>query len=87
MKKLLFLIMLFCSISVFAQEEKYQLSDDDYQNEKVEMADTMRQSGKIYVVVAVVITIFAGLVFYLVRLDKKVSQLEQDITAQGKEEA
>ncbi|MCV9388469.1 CcmD family protein [Reichenbachiella ulvae] len=87
MKKLLFLVLLLCSTSLFAQEEKYQLSEDDYQNESVEMADTMRQSGKIYVVVAVVITIFAGLVFYLVRLDKKVSRLEQDIEAQGKEKA
>ncbi len=63
-----------------AQDEKYKITDEDYSNEKVEMADTMRQSGKIYVVVAVILTIFAGFIFYMVRLDKKVSALEKDIT-------
>ena len=43
----------------------------------VEMADTMRSSGKIYVVVGVVLIIFAGFVFYLVSLEKKVGALEK----------
>ena len=46
-------------------------------NEPVEMADTMRSNGKIYVVIAVILTILTGLIFYLVRLDKKISKLEQ----------
>jgi hypothetical protein len=33
-------------------------------------------NGKLGVVVAVVITILAGILFYLVSLDKKISQLE-----------
>ena len=45
---------------------------------KVEMADVMRSNGKIYVVVAVVITILAGLIIYLIRLDRKMSRLEKD---------
>lgn len=44
----------------------------------VEMADGMRQSGKIYVVIAVILTILAGLIFYLVRLDRKITRLEKD---------
>jgi CcmD family protein len=44
-----------------------------------EMADTLRQSGKIYVVVAAVVIIVAGLLFYLISLDRKVSKLEQEI--------
>lgn len=80
MKKYIFLFLLFCSTLLFAQEEKYKVSEKDYVNEQVEMADAMRQSGKIYVVVAVVITIFAGLIVYLIRLDKKVSRLEKDLT-------
>lgn len=44
----------------------------------VEMADTMRQNGKIYVVVAVILTIFAGIIIYLIRLDRKISRLEKD---------
>ena len=47
------------------------------QNNTVEMADTMRQSGKIYVVVAVVLAILIGLFLYLIRLDKKISKLEK----------
>ena len=44
----------------------------------VEMADTMRSSGKIYVVIAVILTILAGLVLYIIRLDKKMSKLEKE---------
>jgi len=43
------------------------------------MASTMRSNGKIYVVVAVLATIVAGLFFYLIRIDKKVSKLEKDL--------
>ena len=46
------------------------------QNETVEMADSMRSNGKIYVVVAVILTIFAGIILYLIRLDRKISKLE-----------
>lgn len=37
----------------------------------------MRSEGKIYVVMAVVITILAGLILYLLRLDRKLSKLEK----------
>jgi len=46
-------------------------------NEPVRMADTMRSNGKIYVVIAVILTILTGLILYLVRLDRKISKLEQ----------
>ena len=45
--------------------------------EKVDMADAMRSNGKIYVVIAVILTIFAGIIIYLIRLDKKMSRLEK----------
>lgn len=54
------------STAVFAQETQ------------PEMADVMRSNGKIYVVVLVLATIFAGLIIYLVRLDRKVSKLEKN---------
>ncbi|UXP33569.1 CcmD family protein [Reichenbachiella agarivorans] len=81
MKKLLFVLLLTLSLQAAAQDEKYQVTEGDYTNERVEMADAMRQSGKIYVVVAVVMTIFAAMVIYLVRLDKKVGKLEKELTA------
>lgn len=42
-----------------------------------EMADVMRSNGKIYVVVAVILTIFAGIILYLIRLDRKITKLEK----------
>jgi hypothetical protein len=67
MKQLiLFLSFLLLNVYVFAQ------------GNGVEMADTMRSNGKIYVVVAVILTIFAGIIIYLVRLDRKISRLERD---------
>jgi hypothetical protein len=47
------------------------------QDNGAEMADNMRKEGKIYVVIAVILTIFAGLVLFLVRLDRKISKLEK----------
>ncbi len=44
-----------------------------------EMADALRANGKIYVVVLVIVIIISGLLAYLVRLDRKVSRLEQEV--------
>ena len=46
--------------------------------QNVNMADAMKENGKIYVVIAVMLTILAGLVLYLVRLDRKISRLEKN---------
>ncbi len=74
MKKLaVALLPLFCSILSGAQD-----------NRPVEMADTMRSNGKIYVVVAVILAIFAGIILYLVRLDRKISRLEKDDPSNSK---
>lgn len=42
-----------------------------------EVATGLRADGKIYVVVAVVVTILLGLVIYLISLDRKISRLEK----------
>lgn len=44
----------------------------------VEMADSFRSEGKIYVVLAVVLIILMGLFLYLIRIDKKLAMLEKD---------
>lgn len=44
---------------------------------EVEMADSLRQDGKIYVVIVVLLTVLGGLILYLVSLDRKVSKLEK----------
>ncbi len=65
MKKMLsLLIALMASANLFAQE--------------VEMADALRADGKIYVVVAVVCAMLAGLLFYVIRLDRKITRIEKE---------
>lgn len=41
--------------------------------------DFMRSIGKIYVVVAVIIAIFMGIVLFLIYLDRKLTKLENQI--------
>ncbi|MBT3647684.1 MAG: CcmD family protein [Flavobacteriales bacterium] len=61
---LLFLMVLISATPLFAQ---------DY----AEMADVMRDNGKIYVVVGVIVLIFAVLFGYLVFLGRKLNKLEE----------
>lgn len=71
MKKLVSLFfLLFVFLVAIAQ-------GGDMGNEQPEMADALRSNGKIYVVVAVVVTILLGLFIYLFRLDRKISKLER----------
>ena len=79
MKKYLIIFLLFLSLSAFAQDGAYSITEEDYSNTSVEMADTMRANGKIYVVVAVVMTVFAGLIFYTVVIDRKISKIEKEV--------
>jgi CcmD family protein len=67
MKKLLILIVLILScISVFAQTST-----------QPEMADVMRSSGKIYVVIATIAIIFIGLAIYLFSIDRRLKKIEK----------
>ena len=52
----------------------------------VEMADQLRADGKIWVVVAVIATVFAGIVVYLIRLDRQIGKLEKEVKNQLKDE-
>lgn len=45
----------------------------------VEMADQMRQDGKIWVVVGVISIVFVGIIVYLVSLDRKITKIEKQI--------
>lgn len=70
------IFFLFCSLSVLAQE-KQEITEQDYTNQQVEMADSFRADGKIYVLVAVIGLILGGLLTYAVLIDRKVSKLEK----------
>jgi hypothetical protein len=45
--------------------------------QKTDDTSAMASNGKIYVVMAVCLTILAGIFIYLVRIDRKVSSLEK----------
>ena len=64
----LVLTMLLFIVSISAQA----------QNE-VEMADTMRSNGKIYVVVGVILIVLVGLFIYMFSIERKVKNLERKI--------
>lgn len=68
MKKLTVLVLLMLSfVHVFAQKSA-----------AVEMDDLLRSSGKIYVVVATIVIIFAGLAFYLFSIDRRLKKIEKE---------
>ena len=65
------LIALIVSMATFGAKAQGANTNDS-------MASLMRSNGKIYVVVAVVLTILLGLIAYLIRLDRKISKLEKE---------
>lgn len=48
------------------------------QDSKSDFGELMRSNGRIYVVIAVMLTILTGLILYLIRLDRKISKLEKE---------
>lgn len=48
------------------------------QTSTTQNSDIMSSNGKIYVVMAVVVTIVTGLLVYLFQLDRKIKNLEKD---------
>ena len=60
---LIILFSLFCASSYAQKAEP-------------EMADVMRSEGKIYVVVAILLLVLAGVAAYLFLLDRKITRLE-----------
>lgn len=78
MRKYFLVLLMICSLNLVAQN-KVQVEEEDYQNTRVEMADAMRADGKIYVVVAVLVVMFAGLLAYAIRIDQKLGRLEKEV--------
>lgn len=70
MKKLLItLFILLPALWASAQDNGVTANPDQ--------ATGMRAEGKIYVVLAVAVTILLGLIIYVIRLDRKISRLEK----------
>ncbi len=60
------MLMLLSGITTFSQEKQSGLGE------------VMRSNGRIYVVLGVMLIILAGIILYLVRLEKKINRLEQE---------
>lgn len=71
------IFFLFISLNVLAQE-KIEITETDYQNNRVEMADTMRSDGKIYVVVGIIAIIMGGILLYVINTERKIAKLEEN---------
>ncbi len=71
MKK--FITILFSMLLVFIAG-----AQDHIANDEVTAQTGLRADGKIYVVVAVIVTILLGLYIYVIRLDRKISKLEKN---------
>ncbi len=68
MKKLLVLMVFILScVNVFAQKSA-----------QTDMADAMRSSGKIYVVIATISIIFVGLAIFLFSIDRRLKKIEKE---------
>lgn len=68
MKKLLTLIPLLFVFGMLSAQDTIQ---------DAPAATGLRADGKIYVVIAIVVTILLGLFIYVARLDRKISRLEK----------
>ncbi|MCU0340995.1 MAG: CcmD family protein [Spirosomaceae bacterium] len=69
-KLLSLLLGMLISTNLFAQQTV---------TEEIPMADQMRADGKIWVVVAVISVIFAGIILFLISMERKVSKLEKQL--------
>ncbi|MFC1226267.1 CcmD family protein [Pedobacter sp. BG31] len=67
MKKIFFsLILMMATMQLFAQDNG------------VEMADSLRSNGKIYVVVVCIVIILVGLLAYLFSIDRRLKKIEKE---------
>ena len=69
MKNTLFFLSLLLFFTIQSQAQS---------TDTVEMADVLRNSGKIYVVVAVMSIVFMGVFFYLFSIDQRLKKIEKD---------
>ena len=65
LKKVILFVLLLISNLVFGQQ--------------IEMADKMRESGKFYVVVAVLVTVFIGIIIYLIAQERRLKKIEKEL--------
>jgi len=75
-KKIIIILGLLISMNLWGQQ-KIKISEGDYNNKSVEMADKFREDGKIYVVVGVLAIILTGMILYIFFIDRRLQQMEK----------
>jgi ABC-type branched-subunit amino acid transport system permease subunit len=77
------LALILNSIAAFAQDTT-GLANNTNNIKQIPMADILYENGKIYLVVLVLLTIFAGIIIFMARLDNKITKLENSYPRLGK---
>lgn len=70
-------LMLFLVTTLQFLNPATSLAQEGYAD-NTEMADILYQNGKIYLVVFVMATIFAGIILYLICIERKLNKLEKN---------
>ena len=76
MKKII--IACLCILLNFMVLVPFSMAQDMESND-IEMGDSMRSEGKIYVVVLVVVIVFTGLIAYTINTDRKLNRIEKEV--------
>ena len=71
--------MKYSKVAILLALVLYSLPSLSQGNDVVEMADVLRQDGKIYTVVFGLVVILTAMIILLVRVDRKIFRLEQDL--------
>lgn len=79
MRKIFLTLSFFLFSFLLFGQDKVAITEQDYKNDQVEMADQFRADGKIYVLTGIILIILAGTIIYLVSIDRKVGQLEKQL--------
>lgn len=66
--KLIIIFLLVLSTDLYSQS-----------SQPIEMADLLRQSGKIYTVVFGLVVILTGMIIFLIKVDRKIVKIEKTI--------
>ncbi len=80
MNKIKYILTCFCILLCLnLSAQKQEIVAEDYENDRIEMADAMRSDGKIYVLVAIIVSLFAGFLIYVIKTEQKIKKVEKSL--------
>lgn len=72
-------MQMFKKLSIIFFSMVMLLNNSFAQRPEAEMADGLRSDGKIWVVIGVIVILFAGLFVYLINTDRRLRRIEKQI--------